>query len=163
MNKDFSEVLNYYNPTFFQKIWWPIRRLIYNFPWHCKQVKFFIQRGKRGWADCDWWGMDYYLIGIILPMLKELKEHCHGYPGYGKVSTPEKWDSTLDEMILGFEAGKRICENEYFDIFQPNWFEKNEKLTSDTLKKCQEETLKDQKLFHEKIKLFNKYFFSLWD
>lgn len=154
--------MNYLNfrLNLFQKIWWPVRRFIYDLPWNVKQIKFFCQRGKRGWADCDWWGMDYYLISIILPMLKELKKYNHGHPAN---LTEEKWDGILSEMILGFEASKRVIDDEYVDIFQPNWFEKNEKLTSETIKKCNDECVKDQKIFHEKMKLFNKHFFGLWD
>jgi len=101
-----------------------------------KKLKWFIQRGKRGYADCDWWDMADYLIWIIVPMLKELKKHQHGYPN--KASTPEKWDTILDQMIEGFEAGERI-------------------LTDD----CP--SVADQEIFNNGMKLFSEWFFDLWD
>ena len=80
-----------------------------------------------------------------------------------RLISEEEWDKILDEIILGFEAGKRAMDDEYVDELQPNWFEKNEKLTPETLSKCREMILVDQKLFHEKMKLFNTWFFALWD
>jgi len=31
-----------------------------------KEIKWFWQRGKRGWADCDVWGFQDYLTDIII-------------------------------------------------------------------------------------------------
>jgi len=117
----------------------------FNFRYHFRRVKWFYQRGRRGWADCDWWGVDDYLVGIILPMLKQLKEYEHGYPGYGKASTPEKWDKLLDEMIEGFEAAKRITDDNYNLTTYLVDFEA------------------DRKLFEKKARIFIKWFFHLWD
>ena len=126
----------------FEKVWWPIRRFIANIPYHYGEIGFFFQRGRRGWADCDWWNMDYYLVGIILPMLRELKRNGHCHPGD---LTEEKWDELLSEMIVGFEAAKRICDNkcgaeDYIKSFEEN-----------------------QGIFEQKMKVFTNYFFSLWD
>ena len=144
----------------YRKMYYRVRRFIKDVPYNIRKIQWFIQRGKRGWADCDWWGMDYYLISIILPMLKELKKNQHGHPAD---LTEEKWNKILDEMVEGFEAAERALNDEYVDKFQPNWFESNEKLTKETLNKCLEETIKDQKIFKEKMKVFVKYFFGLWD
>ena len=37
--------------------WW---RVLNNHLWrdYYHRVKWFIQRGRRGWADCDVWGLD---------------------------------------------------------------------------------------------------------
>src|SRR6266852_1897293 len=32
--------------------------------WWIKGLKWFWQRGRRGWADCDTWSFDNYLAGV---------------------------------------------------------------------------------------------------
>jgi len=39
-----------------------------------RKIKWFIQRGKRGWADCDTWGLDFYLADIIENSIQYLKK-----------------------------------------------------------------------------------------
>jgi len=123
---------------------YPMLRFL-DFKYKSKKVKWFYQRGKRGWADCDWWDMHSYLIHIITPMLKELKEKNYGGLGYGKASTPEKWEALLGEMIEGFEAADRIIESEY------------------PMDSYLEDQKKDIKVFETKMKIFTKWFFHLWD
>lgn len=49
-------------------------RLIY------REIKWFIQRGYRGWADCDVWSIDYYLNRIMPEMLERLAKTKCGHP-----------------------------------------------------------------------------------
>jgi len=144
-------------------------------PQHIRRLKWFYQRGKRGWADCDWWGMDYYLVDIILPMLKELKEKTHGYPGTDEASTPEGWDNVLIQIIEGFEAAKRVLNDEYLDEIQPDWFKGYDKklsmeenfsksiITEESHKEWARRIKADQELFESRMPLFTKWFFALWD
>ncbi len=108
-------------------------------------LKCCWQRAFRGWSDEDWWNMAQYLSTITLPMLKRFKEQTHGYPGWGRASTPEKWDTLLDEMIGAFEAAKRVTDDEYN---LETWFEDSER---------------DMETFRTKSKIFMKWFFYLWD
>ena len=131
-----------------KKMWLGMKCQVYrafDFPYHTKRIKWFIQRGRRGYADCDWWDMDAYLIGIILPMLKRLKADNMGYPGYGQASTPEKWDALLDEMVEGFTIAQKIMDDNY------------------PLEQFIELQAQDRKLFEKKAKIFIKWFFHLWD
>ena len=134
-------------------------------------IKWFIQRGWRGYADCDVWGVDYYLIKVMLPMLKQLKERKHGYPG---TLTSARWDKIMDKMIAGLEAGDRFNNDEYLDIIQPNWADdfktksmaealNNHPITKESWKKYNQMTKKDEKKFHEAMRLINIWFFALWD
>jgi len=140
-----------------------IRRFFLNIPYNLKRLKWFYQRGKRGWADCDWWSMDYYLAGIIIPMLKELKANTISYPGVRDASTPEKWDALLDEMIEGFEAAQRVLEDEYYKEVSGDSIEAIRNATPGEIRKWGELNLADQKLFYKNGKLFIKWFFDLWD
>lgn len=65
-----------------------------------KKIRWFFQRAKRGWAECDMWGMYCYLGKVISGMLKELKENEVGYPAG---MTEEEWDQKMRDMIRGFE------------------------------------------------------------
>uniref|UniRef100_A0A6H2A2Q0 Uncharacterized protein n=1 Tax=viral metagenome TaxID=1070528 RepID=A0A6H2A2Q0_9ZZZZ len=131
-------------------------------------IKWFVQRGKRGWADCDVWGMDYYLVKVIHPMLRRLRKIAHGHPC--GLDTPGEWDKILDEMIEGFEAAKRVCDDDYLDKVQPGWFDPKARLEGNykTIKKesileCARLSHADQKLFEQRMELFTKWFFNLWD
>jgi len=149
--------------TLFERVWFPVRRFVLDIPYNLRKVKWFFQRGKRGWADCDTWGIDYYLARIIPEMLRHMQENAHSYPGYGKASTYGKWIDLLEEMIEGWEAAKRVCEDDYVNKVQPKWFERGEKLTKKTLDKSLEMSKEDQNLFKKRMRLFTRWFFHLWD
>ena len=44
-----------------------------------RSIKWFIQRGRRGWADCDAWGFDTYLARVIAEGVERLILVKHGY------------------------------------------------------------------------------------
>ena len=151
---------DYFKPTYMRWFYSPATfwsNIIATFRW----VKHCWQRAFRGYADCDGWGITFYMVEIMPPMLKQFKVDTHGYPGWGQASTPEKWDAVLDKIIEGFEAGKRVNDDEYFmatnaDILtrQPT---REEVLSWGELSKA------DQKIFNDNMKLFIKWFFHLWD
>mgnify|MGYP001560384347 FL=1 len=105
--------------------------------------KYFWQRGMRGYADCDVWGIDSYIVQIMIPMLKEMKRISHGHPGN---ITAEKWDEELDIMTKGFEAAERMLDfSKYPD---GDWVKSYNK---------------DEKIFKKNMKVFISRFFDLWD
>ena len=137
-------------------------------------IRCFIQRGKQGYCYRDIWSIDCYLVEIIPPMIKRLKETTYGFPAD---LTEEKWIEILDKIILGFEAGKKIVDdanwvmNEGSDMIfvaseeHPNLksIEFTNPWTEDQIKHFRELDAQDRKNFDEGIELFHKYFFSLWD
>jgi len=44
-----------------------LRRRLLDFYYEIKQ---FVQRGRRGWADSDVWSVDHYVASILIQMLK---------------------------------------------------------------------------------------------
>lgn len=64
------------------------------------EAKWFWQRGRRGWADCDTWSFDWYLAGVIAGGLEHLRTRTHGYP---YAMTPEEWDMKLTEIQQAFQ------------------------------------------------------------
>lgn len=108
------------------------------------EVKWAYQRVVRGYDERAYWDLDEYLAEIILPVLKKFKAQANGCPPglYDKsLKDPyHKWRHTLDEIIKGFEAHKKIGVIDY----QPQDFEK----------------LNKQKL--RGLYLFSRYYGDLW-
>src|SRR5581483_4687454 len=88
------------------------------------RVKWFIQRGKRGWSDSDGWSIFDYISEWMPDALRRLKD-SHGTPisMYPENMTMEdishttdeegeeahkRWEKTLEDMALGFEAVKLL-------------------------------------------------------
>lgn len=114
--------------------------------------------------DHDTWNADYTLALIILPTLRKVKEYKHGSPYVDYEDAPselvpdplpevpwyengdtdefwhDRWDWVIDEMIFPFE---QMLENDYWDT----------------------ELYKDEeyaKRFNNGLRLFGKYYTSLW-
>jgi len=68
-------------------------------------VEAFIQRGYRGYADRDIWGLDYYLAGWMPAALEQLRRTKHGTP---LGMTPKGWDTRLTIIVDGFKAAKAM-------------------------------------------------------
>ena len=101
------------------------------------RVKWFIQRGYRGYADCDAWGLDYYLAGWMPSALKRLEDNKIGHPCG---MTQKGWKTRLRIMREGFEAAKAI---------------------NDIPTKEQYQKLKRR--LDKGLKLFAEHYLSLWD
>lgn len=112
----------------------------------------------------DTWSMDHTLALIIIPMLKQLKEHQHGAPRVDdkdvpkhlrrsaapKVENPwdvddnhfKRWEWVMDEMIFAFE-------NVVDDVWEY-------KLTG-------KELTEHDKRVKNGLRLFGVYYKGLWD
>jgi len=89
---------------FEQYIWFPICRrwnYICDIP---REIKWFWQRGRRGYADCDIWDMSDYLTDVMIGMLENLREYNSGFPA--KLTECEWLDILLD-IQRGFIAKKQ--------------------------------------------------------
>jgi len=90
-----------------------------------RAVKYFCQRGYRGYADCDHWDMDSYLEHVMIGLLRDLKTHAHGYPDSlsrfdsqsRAIEDPDRledcpgftrWQAILTEIIEGLEASQEL-------------------------------------------------------
>lgn len=126
--------------TLWENIWWPIsgflERIFRDKP---REIKWFFQRGKRGYSDCDAWGLYSYLLDWLPKAIRNMRDCKNGYP---MGLTFKKWQKILTKMAKGFDSGKRLS----------NSFSRDKK----KLEKWKKE-------FDEGMKLFHKHFFSLWD
>lgn len=83
------------------------------------EVKWFIQRGRRGYSDRDSWNLGYYLAQWMPEAVRSLKAG-HGVPArFVDVDEPTEmdmvryraqWDVTLETIAKGFEATRLIDE-----------------------------------------------------
>jgi hypothetical protein len=178
----------------YTRVYWVIYRffrntIIFHPTEMYSEVKWFIQRGKRGWADRDVWSLDYYLNGWMPEALRHLKKTKHGTPMSMFPSEPEyikpcgnptdaaheiaiaRWDATMDKMIAAFEASRRMDEGLYEDelgaypLRRPKGVSKEDwkKVGDDRYKASRLLEERDQKIFEEGMKLFVEHYRSLWD
>ena len=155
-------------------------------------IKYFIQRGKRGYSNFDLMDMDTYLLDLIPNMLKSFKEKKDGFPSD---LDEDKWNCILDEIINCFEKANPSTtdfENPYLNIYYENvvdpWFnnilkpqmkniekEKQNFITLDMstpeeykdLENLYKNSEKDKKEYLQKnlekgFELLLKYFHHLW-
>ena len=113
-----------------------------------RKIKWFIQRGIRGWADSDTWDFHCYLADIITGGTKYLLENQHGYPGS---LTEKEWDQKLKEMIWAFE---------YYRDYSDIWYQDVCRVDSTQADKNKEINEKRAK---EGLKIFIEHFRDLWD
>jgi hypothetical protein len=177
------------------RIYWAVRRSVkhsWDFPGDTyRSIKWFIQRGRRGWADCDGWSLDYYLDGWLPAALKQLKENKHGTPMsvfptepaalfVDEIGNPteaaskiaiRRWDNILKQIIAGFESSRRITSGLYEEELGPYPGRRPVGLSRDAWEKIQDQRFKesqklsqrDQKIFENGMRLFAKHYNSLWD
>ena len=112
-----------------------------------RDTRAFIQRGKRGYADCDVWSFDYYLAKVIVGALTKLKKDKCGFPIeisklYGD-DAEKAWDNILTLIIDGFQGVIDFHDSD--DYYSPEKFKEIEKRLQNSLE------------------LMKVYYFSLWD
>jgi len=104
-------------------------------------TKWFIQRGWRGYSDSDVWDIDCYISHWMPSALRRLRHSGNSYPA--DLSGRDEWDKILDEMILGFEATRKVQELE---------FGSTEEERSLVLAQA-----------NRGLELFRRHYFDLWD
>ena len=147
-----------------------IIRFVKDIPWKLKQIKFFFQRGFRGYSDSDVWDMNSYLVSILIPMLKQLRDDTYGYPAAQGIDLPEDWDKVLGKMILGFGAVRRLIERSNWEmnegskmIMKDSKIEFTHPWTQKQVSHFKGLDRKDYATFNEGMRLFHKFFMNLWD
>jgi hypothetical protein len=175
------------------RVYWAIRRFVkgvWDFPSDSYyNIRAFIQRGRRGWADRDCWSLDGYLEGWLPAALKHLKDTKHGIPmsvfeglptenndGYTHSDETYKiaearWDAIMDKMIAGFEASRRMADGLYeaelgrYPLYRPAGVSRDawKAIRDARFEESRKLELRDEAIFKEGIALFAEHFHSLWD
>jgi hypothetical protein len=152
-----------------------------------REVKWFIQRGRRGWADCDVWSLDDYLNSWLPDAVRKLKKDSQGVPGVlveaedcdetgstseeGMARAVERWDTILEKIALGFEADRRAQSGLYeeelgsYPLDRPAGVSASAwvKVKDDRFAAARELEARDRQTFDEGMALFAKYWHNLWD
>ena len=124
------------------------------------RIKWFFQRGRRGYADVDAWNLPGYLSDWLPGVLRNLKDG-YGIPTLVYINAlncqekdleyitceqfytaQHKWNEILENIANGFDAAKKINSHEWQSI---------EEL----------EGLKKQ--MFDGFSLFQEYYLCLWD
>lgn len=138
-----------YKPSIATRMRWKALKIIEWPSDTLDNIKAFIQRGRRGYADKDCWGVDWYLSDVIPGMLEVMISDTKGggnsYPGEGwgpEANSIKNWHKTIRKIAQGFKARNKLGEFDY----------KND---------VERKKLEVEK--EEGMKLFVKYFDHLWD
>lgn len=164
-----------------QGLWWPTYRFLdryFNFVQHYREVKYFIQRGIRGWSDRDTWCFSSYNARVCREAITFLKKHKSGWPcgmfeftesrnptPEEEIQAQEKWHGILNDIIFAFTCAEAIANQDYYDWNEKSveiytrLREENPELYSNIKFMTKEETERMKKGFG----LFAEHFFDLWD
>ena len=106
----------YYSPWRYPSNWIKNIRLFF------RRYKWAYQRAKRGFADCDAWNMDGWILNLFHDSLSYLADNHYGYPGNDEYPTDEAWTAQLKELAqLFYQANE---SNEYYPTPAANkWWE----------------------------------------
>jgi hypothetical protein len=141
-----------------------------------REIKYFIQRGIRGWSDRDNWCIFHYNA-------KVMKEMLSAYKNNGRTSiiisdlkdrepTTEEWkqaerdtEKILDQIIHAFTQAE-IYGNGDLELYNEHiWKEEQKEFREEMTKKYNSvfQTKEEYDKMQEGFRLFIKHYFSLWD
>lgn len=119
-----------------------------------RKLKWFYQRGSRGYADCDVWSLDWHLTSYMGKALRDLAEQVHGVPAIDVRLVPpedpndmwtltiEEWRETIIYLAETFDLARKVEDYDVSGV---------------------EEMERIMKRFHHGMLMFSEYFFNLWD
>jgi hypothetical protein len=127
-----------------------------------REIKYFIQRGMRGYSDRDLWDLGDHLMVMIPPSVRQLAKYTSGCPGdlwdkEAKNNECHKWNEILEEIAQGFEAAEQIKSMRRYC----KWLKTPEGLYDHVLEKEKDKQLAEK--YERGMELFDKYFLGLWD
>lgn len=169
LKKDKREKYLYYRVyLYFYGLFWQLIRL----PGDVRRnIRDFFQRGRRGWANSDTWGFDYYLSKVLLGGMEHLEKDQNGMPtwapGKTELEATNEWDCILNTMINTFRLAKGISEGDIYHIplkdFTVKEYKKLVKFSEKTKHHVKVLNRKETEEFEKGFDLFKEHFFSLWD
>lgn len=128
-----------------------------------KEIKWFVQRGRRGYSDADTWDFDSYLNNMIPCALRRLKNKHMGCPSEfydaSKLNDEcHKWSAALEKMARGFESAEFIKNARYH-----KWVDAKDKPGFKTLETDLDALNNAKKDMEIGLALFAENYLNLWD
>lgn len=126
-------------------IMWKLEAIADFFKEIYRKIKYFIQRGQRGYSDSDLWDAHSHISVLIARMMEDLSKKHSGHP---MGLTNKKWEKILKDIAGGFMASEELSD-----------------LTNMLSNRKREEARRKRlnKKFDKAIDLFREYFLNLWD
>lgn len=87
--------------------WW---RQWFNLKDYYKHIKWFVQRGWRGYSDSDVWGFNYYLATVIANGIRQLSGELNGTPCHMFNKKYEDLEKELNNDM--FEEERKVKEKQ---------------------------------------------------
>lgn len=116
-------------------------------------IRDAVLRMTRGYGKSDVWIMSDWMLAVLPPMLRELKNDPVGsYPGIEPFETPEKWDAWLSKTADRLE----LLQDDWAEDCMPNGDVK------EWNKKIQELHQQQQELTNEVFTELGRYLYWLW-
>jgi len=148
-----------------------------------REIKFAVQRARRGFCDRDVWEINTWFLTILPKMLLELEKHHTGYPFSIKDAWFEAHREAFADAVREYEASYReeMSWQEFFHFRYADTDDREEQydqLWCDTLRrmaflfseaaKNEITTDEDKRAYYESCQaeglgLFAKHFGDLWD
>jgi hypothetical protein len=122
------------------------------------EINWFIQRGIRGYADCDLWDFDFYLSNLKANALVQFKNSLYSYPGN---ITEEEWDNILDKIIFTFETEAKVSSADWLYLSEKDKIKYT--FNEDYSNVIHIMTKEECEKLREGWNLYRKYFHSLWN
>ena len=142
-------------PWWEEYILWPLER-IKDWPvGKIREIKWFIQRGRRGWSEEDMWSLDNYLSYIISESLGELAKTSCCYPADKRFPNRKEWKKWLKEMSYTF--------NEYIKLDNHDLIEQPDDPTNKQMEEIWKQEEKEVKRIKKKMHELIDCWEYLWD
>lgn len=158
------------------------------FSHYFRDIQCAYQRATKGYCYRDLWSIDVWFLNLFPKMLEEFNQIKQGHPSE---ITSDDWDLIIDDMIYYFKNANiettdfiNLYEKEYSKISEKkykfmdfkkikdsNFYEMIFPELSDEEKNICDNYYKEENLKFEYMKenlkkgfkLWNKYFYNLWD
>lgn len=124
-------------------------------------LRYRIQRFKRGYGNRDVWDIDQWFIRTIKPMLIQLRDEGNGIPGKLYLTDGDNagilWENILTEMIGCLDM---MEEDNVYKFLGFGELEDYKRMTIDDVKHVNGIMENNKNRFFE---LFSEYFYYIWD
>ena len=83
-----------------------------------RRIKWFWQRGHRGWAECDTWDFDSYLAGVLAGGITCLAENGRGHPCKEEPDKCDHGKAWKAELVEAAERFRKLHEDSFGADFE---------------------------------------------